>query len=59
MPRGLATLKQLDAAFHSGERSPSRVNRDLDFSVVDFGVGPWSLDLDTPGDVARSNIPLH
>jgi len=54
-----ATVKKLDAAFDSGERSPLRVIRGLNFSVVDFGVGTWSIDLDTPGDVARSNIPLN
>lgn len=49
-----ATLEKLEAAFRSGERSPLRAIRNLHYSVVDFGAGSWSLDLDTPGDVAST-----
>jgi molybdopterin-guanine dinucleotide biosynthesis protein A len=47
-----ATLKKLEASFLSGERSALRAIRNLDYSVVDFGAGQWSIDLDTPSDVA-------
>jgi molybdopterin-guanine dinucleotide biosynthesis protein A len=47
-----SALKKLEALFLSGERSALRAIRSLDYSVVDFGAGPWSIDLDTPGDVA-------
>jgi molybdopterin-guanine dinucleotide biosynthesis protein A len=52
-----ATLEKLEAAFHSGERSPLRAIRNLNYSVVDFGAGSWSIDLDTPGDVASLTAP--
>ena len=50
-----ATLQKLEASFLSGERSALRAIRDLDFAVVDFGVGAWSIDLDTPEDVASAS----
>jgi molybdopterin-guanine dinucleotide biosynthesis protein A len=49
-----ATLQKLEASFLLGERSVLRAIRGLDFSVVDFGPGSWSIDLDTPGDVASA-----
>jgi molybdopterin-guanine dinucleotide biosynthesis protein A len=52
-----ATLDRLEASFLSGERSPLRAIRDLDCSVIDFGDGSWSIDLDTPGDVTSANSP--
>lgn len=50
-----ATLQKLEASFLLGERSALRAIRDLDYSVVDFGAGSWSIDLDTPGDVASAS----
>jgi molybdopterin-guanine dinucleotide biosynthesis protein A len=50
-----ATLPKLEESFRSGERSPLRAIQDLDFSVIDFGAGSWSIDLDTPGDVASAS----
>jgi molybdopterin-guanine dinucleotide biosynthesis protein A len=52
-----AALQRLEASFLSGERSPLRAIRGLDYSVVDFGAGSWSIDLDTPGDVASAASP--
>lgn len=52
-----ASLEKLEAAFHLGERSPLRVILNLDYSVVDLGAGSWSIDLDTPGDVALLTAP--
>jgi molybdopterin-guanine dinucleotide biosynthesis protein A len=49
-----SALDQLERAFLSGERSPQRAIRDLNFTVVDFGAGTWSMDLDTPDDVVAS-----
>jgi molybdenum cofactor guanylyltransferase len=54
-----AALQKLEASFLSGERSPLRAIRGLDYSVVDFGAGSWSIDLDTPGDVASAASPEH
>jgi len=52
-----AALDRLESSFLSGERSPLRASRDLDCSVIDFGAGAWSIDLDTPGDVASAHSP--
>lgn len=52
-------LKKLDATFLSGERSALRAIRGLEVSVVDFGAGSWSIDLDTPGDVASIRLPKY
>ncbi|HEY5267099.1 MAG TPA: molybdenum cofactor guanylyltransferase [Acidimicrobiales bacterium] len=52
-------LEKIEVAFRSGERSPLRVIRSLDYRVADFGAGPWSLDLDTQGDVASLNFPSN
>ncbi|HEY5104020.1 MAG TPA: molybdenum cofactor guanylyltransferase [Acidimicrobiales bacterium] len=52
-----ATLEKVEAAFQAGERSPLRAIQNLDYLVVDFGVGPWSIDLDTPRDVASLVSP--
>lgn len=49
-----ATLQRLEASFLSGERSALRAIRELTYSVVDFGAGSWSIDLDTPSDVASA-----
>ena len=46
-----ASLDELVAAFHSGERSPLRAIRDMNSSIVDLGAGAWSIDLDTMADV--------
>jgi len=54
-----ATLQRVEASFRSGERSALRTIRDLDYSVVDFGTGSWSIDLDTPEDVAAARSPHH
>ena len=48
------TLQRLEASFLSGERSALRAIRELTYSVVDFGAGSWSIDLDTPSDVASA-----
>ena len=45
-------VDKLERAFLSGERSPLRAIGGLQYAVVDFGAGPWSIDLDTPDDVA-------
>lgn len=54
-----ATLTKLDEFFLSGERSALRAIRNLEYSVFDFGAGPWSIDLDTPGDVASVSLPQN
>jgi molybdopterin-guanine dinucleotide biosynthesis protein A len=51
-----ATLSKLEECFLSGQRSPLRAIHDLDFSVIDFGAGSWSTDLDTPDDVASVSL---
>ena len=52
-----SSLAKLEAVFRSGERSVLGAIRGLDASVVDLGAGSWSIDLDTPGDVASASAP--
>ncbi len=53
-----AALQTLEASFLLGERSALRAICDLNYSVVDFGAGSWSTDLDTPEDVASASSSL-
>lgn len=52
-----STLEKIESSFLLGERSPLRAIRNLDYSVVDFGAGLWSADLDAPGDVTSYMAP--
>lgn len=54
-----SALEKIEAGFLLGERSPLRVIRSLDYSVVDLGAGPWSVDLDTPSDVTSFIAPSN
>jgi molybdopterin-guanine dinucleotide biosynthesis protein A len=47
---GDTALDKLERAFLLGERSPQRAIRDLQYAIVDFGAGSWSIDLDTPDE---------
>lgn len=44
-------LAELETAFDAGERSVLRAIHQLRHSTVDFGVGEWSIDLDTLDDL--------
>jgi molybdopterin-guanine dinucleotide biosynthesis protein A len=54
-----ASLGALGKAFSLGERSPLRAIRELDYATVDFGAGPWSIDLDTPDDFESIDSTQH
>ncbi len=48
----VTALDELEREFLRGERSAQQAARGLKLEVVDFGAGTWSIDLDTPEEVA-------
>ena len=54
-----ASRRRLYERFAAGERSPLRAARHISLSVLELGEGSWSLDLDTPNDLAIASTRRH